>query len=74
MVAVHEESPQIRTEIDKNKTDVNSIPIQADKSRPDPKIWLGSMHSKLCRGFKPVTNEHAFWRVRAALMLHSGIG
>jgi hypothetical protein len=34
MVATCEESPQIRTEIDKNKTDINSIPIQADKSRP----------------------------------------
>jgi hypothetical protein len=34
MVATYEESPQIRTEIDKNKTDVSSIPIQANKSRP----------------------------------------
>jgi hypothetical protein len=35
MVAIHEESQQIRTAIDKNKTDVNSIPIQANKSRPN---------------------------------------
>jgi hypothetical protein len=34
MAAIHEESPQIRTEIDKNKTDVNSIPIQANESLP----------------------------------------
>jgi hypothetical protein len=34
MVATYEESPQIRTEIDKNKTDVNSIPIQANESPP----------------------------------------
>ena len=59
MVATYEESPQIRTEIDKNKTDVNSIPIQASKSRPDTKICIGGVNPRRCRGFKPVTNEHS---------------
>jgi hypothetical protein len=60
MAAIHEESPQIRTAIDKNKTDVNSIPIQASKSLPDTKIWIDGVHCKQCRGCKPVTNQHAF--------------
>jgi hypothetical protein len=38
--AIHEESPQIRTEIDKNKADVNSIPIQANESLPAGNILL----------------------------------
>jgi hypothetical protein len=36
--AIHDELPQIRTEIDKNKADINSIPIQANESPPAPKM------------------------------------